>query len=958
MSDHVGMTTRGGGGSAAPSTLLERTDDLAAIAAAYRTARAGDGRVVVVAGRAGIGKSSLLSEGQRAARADGFVVLTARASELEREFAFGVARQLFERDVQRSPQWWAGAAGHARAVFDDAPAATGGIFEVVSQSVLHGLYWLVVNATTDGPVLLSVDDLQLCDRSSLRFLSYLSRRLDGLPVVLLAGLRTAGQQPGDTALADLVEDPATEVVEPQPLSVVAVTEVLRRRMRGEPAEVFAADCHRATGGNPLLLDELARAMQADGVRPDTAPVEVIAILGPRAVSRTVLARLAHSGANAITVAQALAVIGDWAGVSMLETVTGLDAGEIETATRTLLRAEILQPGSPLDFVHPMVREVIYGEMTPVEAERRHLRAAEALRTLDRPVEQIAAHALALRPAGRDWVVTCLREAALIAVRRGAADDALAYLRRAVQEPATDDVRPRLLQELGTSESLANEPVAAAAHLQAAYELTQNPAERGEIVGVLSRMLIFTSPPDDAVALLRKARVTLPAELGDLDDALAAVELYAVNFGAEDTDGGRRLTVVHPPEPGSGPGARMLAATAAWDRALTGGSVQECVELATAALADGVLIRADPSFMSIVAAGVLVLADELSALDVWQQMLAEGHRNGSQLTISGVHLWQGWNFLEWGALDDADQALGLYAADTIRRGGKGESGMAYWAGFQARLRVERGDLTGAREVLTRADRAAPGSDGDLLLRRAETELLLGEARWREALDAANRLHALRRRMVNPAWVPSAGLRTRALVGLDRHDEAAAEAAAGLEMARRWGASSTVGSAMRVLAGALDAAGSARCVEVFKEAVVLLAASPARLESARAEFGLGRALRRRGQVTTARPHLARAGELAARCGSAGLAQLAATELRIAGGRPRQRAVSGADALTPSERRVVEFAAAGRTNRAIAQELYVTPKTVEVHLSSAYRKLGITSRGELAVMWPPDPAGRLRG
>jgi DNA-binding NarL/FixJ family response regulator len=138
------------------------------------------------------------------------------------------------------------------------------------------------------------------------------------------------------------------------------------------------------------------------------------------------------------------------------------------------------------------------------------------------------------------------------------------------------------------------------------------------------------------------------------------------------------------------------------------------------------------------------------------------------------------------------------------------------------------------------------------------------------------------------------------------------------------------------------------------VVLLAASPARLESARAEFALGSARRRRGQVTTARPHLARAGELAARCGSAALAQLAATELRIAGGRPRQRAVSGADALTPSERRVVEFAAAGRTNRAIAQELYVTPKTVEVHLSSAYRKLGITSRGELAAMWPPDPAG----
>jgi DNA-binding CsgD family transcriptional regulator/tetratricopeptide (TPR) repeat protein len=933
---------------------LERAGEVSVIAAACHAAQGGDGRVVVLAGRAGIGKSSLLLEGRRAARAAGFIVLTARPSDLEREFAFGVVRQLFERVVQRAPDWWAGAAEQARAVFDDVPAATSGIFEDVSQSVLHGLYWLVVNASADKPVLLSVDDLQLCDRSSLRFLSYLSRRLDGLPVVLLTGLRTAGQPAGDAALAELVGDPSTEVVEPQPLTVGAVAEVLRRRMGAEPAEAFAADCHRATGGNPLLLDELARAMQADGVRPDTASVALIATLGPRAVSRTVLARLAHAGPQAIAVAQALAVIGDWEGIAMLETVSGLDADEIESATRTLLRAEILQPGSPLRFVHPLVRDVVYRELSPVESERRHLAAAEVLRTLGRPVEQIAAHALALQPAGREWVVTVLREAALIAVRRGAADDALSYLRRALVEPAADEVRPRLLAELGMSESLANEPVPAVEHLRAAYELAPDPADRGEIVGVLSRMLIFTNPPDDAVDVLRRARATLPHELGDLDDALAAVELYAVYFGAEDTDIGRRLAAVQSAGLGSGPGARMLAASAAWDRALTGGAAGDCVELANAALADGVLIRADPWFMSIVAAGVLVLADDPSALSVWQQMLADGQRNGSQLTISGVRLWQGWNFLEWGALHDAGQSLGQYAVETARRGGQGESGVAYWAGFNARLLIEQGDLVAARAALDGAARAVPGSDGDLLLRRADTEVLLGEGQWQRALDAADRLDKLRRRIVNPAWVPSSALRSRALSGLERHDDALDAAANGVAAARLWGAGSTVGSALRTLATALYAAGSPTCISVFEEAAALLVASPARLELARAEFGLGSALRRRGQVSKARPHLARAGERAALCGATGLAGLAAIELRVAGGRPRQRAVSGIAALTPSERRAVEFAAVGRTNRAIAQELYVTPKTVEVHLSSAYRKLGITSRGELAAMWPPDAAG----
>jgi DNA-binding CsgD family transcriptional regulator len=950
MGDHGFMTT-GTGNDAPLNSLLERGVELSEITAAFRAARDGDGRFVVVAGRAGIGKSSLLTEGQRAARLAGFTVLTARASDLEREFAFGVARQLFERAVRRSPQWWAGAAEQARAAFDDVPAVGGGIFEDVSQSVLHGLYWLVVNASADGPLLLTVDDLQLCDRSSLRFLSYLSRRLDGLPVVVLAGYRTSGQSSSDATLDDLIGDPATQIVQPQPLTVDAVTEVLRRRMGTDPAGVFAADCRRVTGGNPLLLDELARAMQADGVRPDAASVTAIAALGPRAVSRTVLARLAHAGPNAIAVAQALAVIGDWEGVAMVEAVTGLDADEIEAATRTLLRAEILQPGSPLRFVHPLVRDAVYRELTPIEAERRHLRAADVLRTLGRPVEQIAAHALALQPAGRDWVVTVLREAALIAVRRGAADDALAYLRRAVAEPGPDDVRPRLLQELGMSESLANEPLPAVEHLREAYELAPDPADRGEIAGVLSRMLIFTNPPDDAVSLLQKARATLPPELSDLDDALAAVELYAVSFGAEDIDLGRSLAVIEPPPAGAGPGARMLAASAAWDRALTGASAAKCVALARAALDDGVLIRADPWFMSIVAAGVLVLADDPSALDVWKQMLADGHRNGSQLTISGVRLWQGWNYLEWGALGDAELALGQYAVDTVRRGGQNESGMAYWAGFNTRLLVDRGDLSGARAALGRADRAVPGSDGDLLLRRAEIEVLLGEAAWDRALEAADRLDGARRRVVNPAWVPVFSLRARALAGLGQFDEAEAAASGGIEAARRWGAASTVGSSLRVLGGVLDASGSDSSVSEFEEAVSVLSDSPARLELARAEFGLGGALRRRGQVVAARPHLARAIELATVCGADGLAGLAISELRVAGGRPRQRAVSGIDALTPSERRAVELAAAGRTNRAIAQELYVTPKTVEVHLSSAYRKLGITSRGELAGVWAPE-------
>jgi DNA-binding CsgD family transcriptional regulator len=138
------------------------------------------------------------------------------------------------------------------------------------------------------------------------------------------------------------------------------------------------------------------------------------------------------------------------------------------------------------------------------------------------------------------------------------------------------------------------------------------------------------------------------------------------------------------------------------------------------------------------------------------------------------------------------------------------------------------------------------------------------------------------------------------------------------------------------------------------VALLEASPARLELARALLALGSSLRRSGSRREARPPLLRALELAERCGAAPVAERARTELYAAGGRPRAAALSGVDALTVSERRVAALAAEGRSNKEIAQTLFVTPKTVEVHLSRAYRKLGIASRGELGVTLVAPGAG----
>jgi DNA-binding CsgD family transcriptional regulator len=182
--------------------------------------------------------------------------------------------------------------------------------------------------------------------------------------------------------------------------------------------------------------------------------------------------------------------------------------------------------------------------------------------------------------------------------------------------------------------------------------------------------------------------------------------------------------------------------------------------------------------------------------------------------------------------------------------------------------------------------------------------------------------------------------RALHRVGRSAEAVALAEDNLAVARRFGGPSAIARAARELGEMCGGDG----IGLLQEAVDVLEGTPARLDLAKANTALGRALRHARSPAEAREPLRRALELADACGAAGLAEDVRTELYAAGARPRTSALSGAGALTASERRVAALAAEGASNRDIAQALFVTPKTVEVHLSNAYRKLGIRSRREL--------------
>jgi DNA-binding CsgD family transcriptional regulator len=229
----------------------------------------------------------------------------------------------------------------------------------------------------------------------------------------------------------------------------------------------------------------------------------------------------------------------------------------------------------------------------------------------------------------------------------------------------------------------------------------------------------------------------------------------------------------------------------------------------------------------------------------------------------------------------------------------------------------------------------------MLDRAWTRTLLAEGRPGEALEQAGLLEGHADGKEHPRFVPWRSLKAEALERLGRRPEAIALAEAEVEIARRWGTPGTVGRSLRVLGTILHADG----LEQLEEACDLLDRVPARLEQAKALAALGSALRHLRKPTEAREPLRRALELADICGAQPLVDAVRSEIYATGSRPRTTALAGVDALTPSERRVADLASEGQTNRDIAQALYVTPKTVEVHLSNAYRKLGIASRRELA-------------
>jgi DNA-binding CsgD family transcriptional regulator len=678
------------------------------------------------------------------------------------------------------------------------------------------------------------------------------------------------------------------------------------------------------------------------VAPTADSARMVRDVGGRAVAPIVLLRLARLPADAVAVARAVAVLGDGAALPPVAALSGLDETRVAAAARGLVAAEILRPESPLAFVHPLVRDAVYHDLAPGERELAHERAARVLTELEAAPEVIAPHLLLVPRRGDAWVATVLHEVGVTSGRRADPETAVAYLRRALAEPPPADRRTSVLLDLGRAEGLANDKSAAAEHLRAGYDEISDPRERAAIAERLSQVLMFTGSPAEVAAVTRDAARRLPPDLADLRLRLEAIELFTSFAGVSVPDATARLERARDGrvEVDAEAGARTLALVAAADWALRGGTAAETAGLVLSALDGGTLIDDDATVMTGVAVRVLALADREEALRVVDAVSAAAHRKGSLLALSGNETMAGSVWLARGELDEAEATLRRANEMNLLRAIDPE--VTYGLSFLAEVLIERGELAAAADLLSRHPPAPSGSDAEALRRRAQTELLLAQRQWPQALAAAEAFGTgLRDGVVNPAWAPWRSQRAQALAALGRTEEATEELDRELAAARRWGAPRALGRVLRLI-GTVSADAP---LDALHEAAELTRDTSARLEHARALVALGAALQRNRRRSDSREPLRQGLELALRCGAAALADSARTALYAAGGRPRRDAFSGPESLTPSERRIAELAKEGLTNREIAQTLFVTPSTVEAHLTNLYRKLGISRRSELA-------------
>jgi DNA-binding NarL/FixJ family response regulator len=925
------------------SALLEREDELATIEEVLDAARRGNGRLLMIEGEAGAGKTSLLAATADLADERELLLLRASGGEYERDFPYGVVRQLLEPilvEETRRAELLTGSAARAAPVFE--PEAAPAIGRDPS-GIQHGLYWLLADLAESAPLALLVDDAQWADVVSLRVLAYVARRLGDLPLALALTVRSGERGEHTELLGALRREPQCELIVPQPLSGAASATLVAGELGRRPSERFTKACRDATRGNPFLLVELLRALGAEGTDPSDESAERLTRVAAVGVSRAILTRLGQLGSSSVEVAQAIAVLEPNAEVRLIAALAKLTAEQAAEACGRLVAARLLTDSRPLSFVHPLVRAAVLSDMSEPQRAIAHARAARLLAQDDADPDTVAAQLLLAEPSGDEWASGELRAAAAAALDRAAPDPAVRYLRRALREPPPRKERPATSRELGTALLRANDAEGIEV-LRAVRSALSDAVERADIAAELALSFAVRWRSEEAVAMIEESLVEIADPRSVTGVKLRGALLMVVLWGHQSVPEGA-LPAPEEVLDARLPADRSIMSMSSLLYASGVRSIEGAREMAEATIAETAWLEVDwASGINPTAALVtLALTDRGDAIgDYFEAVIEIANRRGTLLGISGAYGIRCYCHLIDGELRDAqaDAEIALRIS--------GQFGfpvaLSSWLGAAVRTLVARGELFRADELLDEIwrDRDLPGGIPGALLLCARGELRLATGRPAEArhdfLATAERVRFLP--VANPevlGWRTGLALCERALSNPKEAGELAAEA---VELARGAGGSRGLGVAMRVQ-GAIE---GREGIELLRGAADLLATTRARLQRAYALADLGAALRRANRRRESREPLREALDLAHRCGATPLEERIRTELAATGARPRKAVISGVESLTPSELRIARMAAEGMTNREIAQALTVTAKTVETHLRHVFQKLDIARRTEL--------------